>query len=154
MSNVKEGNRPLKEAEAKACAKAGQRLSALVLGAQRTTQCSVKFGMVVIPDEDGRERMLAYFQRRRGLGAVLENGFVVYNDDTDTFEKLKTVALDPLVFPQLYYSRVKRDRTEYLYFFWQPAPEALLRIQSNHVPAGSLRLEIEGKRQGKHAKAR
>ena len=38
-------------------------------------------GLVVLPDESGRERMLAYFQRRRGLGAVLEEGFVAYNDD-------------------------------------------------------------------------
>ena len=42
------------------------------------------FGLVVLPDPSGRERMLAYFQRRRGLGAVLENGFVVYNDETDS----------------------------------------------------------------------
>jgi hypothetical protein len=60
------------------------------------------FGVAVLPDESGKERMLAFFQRRRGLGAVLENGFVVYNDETDTFEKLKSVPLDPMIFPQGY----------------------------------------------------
>jgi hypothetical protein len=44
-------------------------------------------GLVVLPDETGRERMLAFFHRRRGLGAVLENGFVAYNDEKDVFEK-------------------------------------------------------------------
>ena len=39
--------------------------------------------LVVLPDESGRERMLAYFHRRRGLGAVLEEGFVAYNDEKD-----------------------------------------------------------------------
>src|SRR5207244_1497931 len=34
------------------------------------------FGVIVLPDDHGNERMLAYYQRRQGLGAVLENGFV------------------------------------------------------------------------------
>jgi len=87
------------------------------------------FGLVVIPDETGRERMLAYFQRRRGLGAVLENGFVIYNDQQDTFEKLKTVALDPQIFPIGYPFRVKSDDgTEYIYF---TAPYPALRVKAD-----------------------
>ena len=57
------------------------------------------FGVVVLPDESGRERMLAYFQRRRGLGAVLENGFVVYNDEKEAFEKLKDRPARPADLP-------------------------------------------------------
>ncbi|MCI0539302.1 MAG: hypothetical protein L0Z50_29190 [Verrucomicrobiales bacterium] len=86
------------------------------------------FGVVVIPDETGRERMLAYFQRRRGLGAVLENGFVVYNEEKDAFEKLKTVPLDPPIYPQLYSSRGQRDRTEHLYF---NLPYPVLRVKAD-----------------------
>src|SRR5205823_12597743 len=74
------------------------------------------FGVVVLPDESGRERMFAYFQRRRGLGAILENGFVVYHDEKNVFEKLKNVALDPLIFPTGYPFRVQHDGTEYVYF--------------------------------------
>jgi hypothetical protein len=59
-------------------------------------------GLVVLPDEGGRERMLAWYQRRRGLGAVLENGFVAYNDEKEVFEKLQTVALEPLLYPTGY----------------------------------------------------
>jgi hypothetical protein len=74
-------------------------------------------GVVVLPDESGQERMLAYFQRRRGLGSVLENGFVVYNDEKQVFEKFKTVVLDPPIFPQDHPFRVRQnDGTAYLYF--------------------------------------
>lgn len=87
------------------------------------------FGLAVLPDESGRERMLAYYQRRRGLGAVLENGFVVYNDDKEAFEKLKETALDPPLFPTGYPFRAKDDGgTEYVYF---TAPYPSLRVRAD-----------------------
>ena len=64
------------------------------------------YGVVALRDRSGRERMFAYYQRRRGLGPLLENGFVVYNDETEMFEKLKDVPLDPQIFPQVYFTRV------------------------------------------------
>jgi hypothetical protein len=86
-------------------------------------------GLVVLPDPSGRQRMVAWFQRRRGLGAVLENGFVVYNDDKDTFEKLKTEPLDPPLYPMGYPSTVKdQDQAEYIYF---TAPYPQLRVRAN-----------------------
>jgi len=85
-------------------------------------------GLVVLPDESGRERMLAFFHRRRGLGEVLENGFVVYNDEKDVFEKLKDVPLDPPINPTGYPFRVKQDDgTEYIYF---TAPYPSLRVRA------------------------
>jgi hypothetical protein len=47
------------------------------------------FGLAVLPDESDRERMVAYFHRRRGLGAVLEEGFVAYDDEKEQFAKLE-----------------------------------------------------------------
>ncbi|MGE5611913.1 MAG: hypothetical protein ACM359_21885 [Bacillota bacterium] len=88
------------------------------------------YGVVILPDESGQQRMLAYFQRRRGLGAVLENGFVLYNDEKETFEKLKTVPLEPPYFPYLYHCRVKRDGTEYLYFS-MPYPNLRVKAEWN-----------------------
>jgi hypothetical protein len=85
-------------------------------------------GLVVLPDESGRERMLAYFQRRQGLGAILENGFVAYQDSTDTFEKLQDVPLDPPICPRLYFCRVKADRTDYFYF---SSPYPALRVKAD-----------------------
>ncbi len=84
-------------------------------------------GLVVLPDESGRERMLAYYQRRRGLGAVLENGFVVYNDQKDIFEKLKDMPLNPALYPTGYPFPVKDGGCEYVYF---TSPYPALRVKA------------------------
>jgi hypothetical protein len=87
------------------------------------------FGLAVLPDEAGHERMIAYFHRRRGLGAVLEEGFVAYNDERDEFEKLKDVPVGPALFPTGYPSRVKdADGTEFVYF---TAPYPALRVRAD-----------------------
>jgi hypothetical protein len=87
-------------------------------------------GLVVLPDETGQERMLAFFHRRRGLGEVLENGFVVYNDEKDVFEKLKDVPLDLPINPTGYPLRVKQDDgAEYIYF---TAPYPSLRVRADY----------------------
>lgn len=85
-------------------------------------------GLVVLPDSSGQPRMLAWFQRRRGLGAVLENGFVLYNDKKDVFEKLKAVPVDPPFYPIGYPSRVKENGADYLYF---TAPYPALRVKAD-----------------------
>jgi hypothetical protein len=86
-------------------------------------------GLVVLPDEAGREHMLAFFSRRRGLGEVLENGFVLYNDEKEVFEKLKDVPLNPPINPTGYPFRVKQaDGTEYIYF---TAPYPALRVRAD-----------------------
>jgi len=88
-------------------------------------------GVVVLPDESGRERMLAYYQRRRGLGAVLEDGFVAYDDGKERFEKLREAALDPPIYPKGYPFRVKGDDgTEYLHF---NAPYPALRVKADRA---------------------
>src|SRR5207302_7624403 len=86
------------------------------------------FGLVVLPEPSGKERMLAYYQRRRGLGAVLENGFVVYNDEKQVFEKLKAVPLDPPLYPTGYPLRVKEAGIEYFYF---TSPYPALRVKAD-----------------------
>jgi hypothetical protein len=86
-------------------------------------------GLVVLPDTSRQERMLAWFQRRRGLGAILENGFVVYNDAKDVFEKLKDQPVNPPLYPTGYPSRVKGDDgAEYIYF---TAPYPALRVKAD-----------------------
>ena len=96
----------------------------------RARASSGSSGWSVLPDESGRERMIAYFHRRRGLGAVLEEGFVAYNDDKDQFEKLKDVPVGPALFPTGYPSRVQ-DRGGRVRLLHGPVPG----------PAGPGRLE-------------
>jgi len=84
-------------------------------------------GLAVLPDESGREHMLAFFQRRRGLGAVLESGFVVYNEDREVFEKIKNAdPLEPVIIPTGHPFRVQED--EYLYF---TSPYPALRVKAD-----------------------
>lgn len=87
-------------------------------------------GLVVLPDVSGRERMLAYFQRRQGLGAVLEQGFVEYDDRSDRFEKVATVAVDPPLVPTGHPFRVKQDGIDYVYF---TAPYPAVRARANRT---------------------
>jgi hypothetical protein len=86
-------------------------------------------GLVVIPDETGNDRMLAWFQRRLGLGAVLENGFVVFNDKKSSFTKLKTPGENPPLYPIGYPLQVKtEDGANYIYF---TAPYPALRVKAD-----------------------
>ena len=84
--------------------------------------------VVVLPDESGRERMLAFFERRRGLGAVLESGFLMYNDETETFEKMRDVPLNPIFTPTGQTSVVKQDGGDYIHF---TAPYPWLRVKAD-----------------------
>jgi hypothetical protein len=87
------------------------------------------FGVVTLPEqESGPERMLAFYQRRRGLEAVLENGFVIYNDE-EKFEKLKEVPIDPPLFPTGYPFRTSGESyAAYIYF---TAPYPALRVKAD-----------------------
>ena len=42
-------------------------------------------GVCVVPDEKGKETLVAHYSRRKGLAEQLEHGLAVYDDATDTF---------------------------------------------------------------------
>jgi len=52
------------------------------------------FGITTVPDEDGQERMIAHYSRRKGLGDEYQHGMMVYNDDREMFEVSTTLPLD------------------------------------------------------------
>jgi hypothetical protein len=87
-------------------------------------------GLVVVPDNSGRERMLAYFQRRRGLGAVLDEGFVEYDDASETFQKVTSVPANPPIVPTGHAMRTKDNGVEYLVF---TAPYPALRVRADRA---------------------
>jgi len=45
------------------------------------------FGLTVLKDARGQERMIAHYQRMKNLETMLEHGLVVYNDSKEVFEK-------------------------------------------------------------------
>jgi hypothetical protein len=85
-------------------------------------------GIVTLPDESGRERMLAFYQRRRGLGAVLESGFAVYDDEKNQFEQHKDLPLDPPIVPTGHPFRTRDGGDGYVYF---TAPYPSLRVKAD-----------------------
>jgi hypothetical protein len=44
-------------------------------------------GLLTVADDAGRERLVAHFARLKGLGALLEHGLAIYNDDKEEFER-------------------------------------------------------------------
>ncbi len=49
-------------------------------------------GIMNVRDENGREKLVARYDRRKGLGERYEHGLMVYNDEKEIFEK--AVALE------------------------------------------------------------
>jgi hypothetical protein len=87
------------------------------------------FGLVVIPDAHGQPRMLAWYQRRQGMGEVFETGIMVYNDDKEQFERFKTLPLQPRLTPTGYPFRAHdRNGAEYVYF---TTPYPALRVKAD-----------------------
>jgi hypothetical protein len=85
-------------------------------------------GVVVLPDETGRERMLAFYQRRKGLGPLLEQGFMVYNGSKNEFEKVKTISMEESMYPRGYPFRSHgTNGADYIYF---TAPYPALRVKA------------------------
>jgi hypothetical protein len=88
-------------------------------------------GISVVPDENGRERMLAYYDRRRGLGEVLESGFMEYDDKSERFVKVKEVPPGAPGTPTGHPFLVKHaDGTSYLYF---TVPYPALRVRADRA---------------------
>ncbi len=55
--------------------------------------------VMVVPDEAGREAMLARYQRVKNVGEVLEQGLVRWNDAKEIFEPVAQWPLDAVVVP-------------------------------------------------------
>lgn len=51
------------------------------------------FGVFVLPDEKGVEKLLGHYSRRKGLGAEYEHGIAAFNDGRAVFEPLKQLPL-------------------------------------------------------------
>jgi hypothetical protein len=51
-------------------------------------------GFLVVNDASGKERMIAHYQRLKGLGQPLGRGLAIYNDRAHEFEELKKLDLE------------------------------------------------------------
>jgi len=89
-------------------------------------------GLLTVKDDSGNDRMLAHFSRMKGLGERLERGLILYNDQTDAFERLKPVPLDAPLAPDGQATRVTSGGKEYFYFT-TPYPSVRVLADWEHV---------------------
>jgi hypothetical protein len=86
-------------------------------------------GVVTVPDETGRERMVAQYSRRQGLVGQLEQGIAVWNDEKQTFERAKKLELEQKwCFPYGLPFRWKEQGIEYVYI---GNPFAYVRVRAD-----------------------
>jgi hypothetical protein len=75
------------------------------------------FGLAVVKDEAGAERLIAHYSRRGGLDKKFEHGIAVFNDQTEIFERAVTLPLEEKWrYPRGRVTTVREDGVDYLYF--------------------------------------
>jgi len=94
-------------------------------------------GILVAPDETGRERMVAHYARMKSLGEMLEHGLAVWNEERAIFEKSVEFDLkDKWRCPRGHPVRVSDNGADHLVF---PTPYATVRVKADikHVAGQS-----------------
>jgi len=76
-------------------------------------------GIMTVSDENGKEKLVARYDRRKGLAERYEQGLMVYNDEKEVFEKAVALKMDEPLFPDAVPTKVKVGEENYYYF---PAP--------------------------------
>lgn len=83
--------------------------------------------LMTLKDDKGNERLVAHYDRLKGLSDSVAQGLIVFNDQTETFDLLKEFELKSPLHPRNYPFRVTANGTEYFYF---PAPLPNLRVKA------------------------
>jgi len=74
-------------------------------------------GLLTVEDGSGRTRLLAHYARMKSLDEMREHGLVVFNDSTETFEKVIAFDLEKCwQAPRGRPVRVRRGDEEFFYF--------------------------------------
>jgi hypothetical protein len=90
-------------------------------------------GLMTLPDETGRERLIAHFSRIKNLGTLLEVGLVMFNDEKQIFERLVNFDLNgPLHSGFSHAFRHTDAGVDYIYFA-TPYPSLRVRADLAHV---------------------
>lgn len=84
-------------------------------------------GLTTLKDDAGRERMVAHYSHMKSLGERIGRGMVVYNDDTDEFEILKTFDVNIPVGPHGQAFHVTDAGQDHIYYC---APYPSIRVKA------------------------
>ncbi|MBI3464259.1 MAG: hypothetical protein HY000_14565 [Planctomycetes bacterium] len=90
-------------------------------------------GLMAIRDEDSNERLIAKYVRMKSLGETLERGLVLFNDKTESFERLVQFDLDAPLYLDGHPFRANVDGAEYLYFGYSPPYGVRVRANLTHL---------------------
>lgn len=85
-------------------------------------------GFMVIPDESGRERMVAHCTIVKSLGKRLGQQLIAWNDEKEEFEPIKQLDKDTKIAPTGHAFPVTIDGQKYFYF---PRPYPNLRVKAD-----------------------
>lgn len=89
------------------------------------------FWMMTVPDEQGRERLLAQYERIGKAGKADERGLVLFNDQTQSFEKLVQFDLKMPLHPNGRPFRVHVNGETYYYFAVLYPDNAFVRVKAD-----------------------
>ncbi len=84
--------------------------------------------LILLPHEEGRERLYAGFVRVQGLEKTYERGLLRYNDDLERFEPFASFDVDAVLHPQGEPLRIRDQGADYIYFC---SPFPLVRVPAN-----------------------
>jgi hypothetical protein len=85
-------------------------------------------GLATVPDEAGKERLVAHFWRMKNLGEAYERGVVLFNDQTEVFDPVTRLPPDELNWPFSQTFKHKTGGTEHVYF---AAPYPHVRVKAD-----------------------
>jgi hypothetical protein len=90
-------------------------------------------GMVVLRDASGTDRLIAKYVRMKDLGTTLERGLVVFNDRTESFERLVQFDLAAPLHLDGHPVPVNVGGTDYLYCGYGVPHNVRVRADIEHV---------------------
>ncbi len=73
-------------------------------------------GVAVLPDASGRERMLCGYAKIKGSLSVYRRGIAIWNDETESFERVIDFEPDVPTYPDGHSFRHREGDTDYLHF--------------------------------------
>ncbi|MBN1360729.1 MAG: hypothetical protein JW993_09065 [Sedimentisphaerales bacterium] len=88
-------------------------------------------GFVVVPDNEGDERIVAKYARLKNLGHVLERGLVAFNDETESFEPVARSGVECLPYSDSGHTLKANAAGQEYFYFATPFPLAVrMRVRA------------------------
>jgi hypothetical protein len=75
------------------------------------------FGLAVVRDDAGAEKLIAHYARRQGMEKLFEQGIAVFNDEKEIFERAVELPLgEKWRYPRGRATPVREGETDHIYF--------------------------------------